>query len=57
MIEQNTNYAYKLNTTTTTDLCEYCYANASKEAAVKNYKQHEMNLLGETITGKQPQQT
>ncbi len=52
MIEQNTNYAYKLNTTTTTDLCEYCYANSSKEAATRNYKQHEMNPLGETITGK-----
>ncbi|MBO6051338.1 MAG: DUF1848 domain-containing protein [Bacteroidales bacterium] len=33
-------------------LCEYCYANVSKENATKNYKQHEMNPLGETITGK-----
>ena len=32
-------------------LCEYCYANASKEVAVKNYKEHNMNPLGETITG------
>ena len=33
-------------------LCEYCYANASKEVAVRNWKQHKMNPLGETITGK-----
>lgn len=33
-------------------LCEYCYANASKEKAIENYKRHEMNPLGETITGK-----
>lgn len=33
-------------------LCEYCYANASKETAEKNYNQHKMNPLGETITGK-----
>ena len=33
-------------------LCEYCYANASKEAAVRNWKQHENNKFGETITGK-----
>lgn len=32
-------------------LCEYCYANASKEVAVRNYRQHEKNPLGETITG------
>ncbi len=32
-------------------LCEYCYANASKEKAVENYKKHEMNPKGETITG------
>ena len=32
-------------------LCEYCYANASKELAVKNWKQHENNRFGETITG------
>ncbi len=59
MMKQNTNYAYKLKYSYNTcpHLCEYCYANASMEAAVRNYKQHEMNLLGETITGKQPQQT
>ena len=33
-------------------LCEYCYANASKEAAVRNWRQHENNRFGETITGK-----
>ena len=33
-------------------LCEYCYANASKEVAVRNYRQHEKNPLAETITGK-----
>ena len=33
-------------------LCEYCYANASKEVAARNYKEHKMNPLGETITGK-----
>ena len=34
------------------NLCEYCYANASKEVAVRNWKKHNMNPLGETITGK-----
>ena len=33
-------------------LCEYCYANASKEVAVRNWKEHKMNPLAETITGK-----
>ena len=33
-------------------LCEYCYANASKEMAVRNYDQHKQNPLSETITGK-----
>jgi len=33
-------------------LCEYCYANASKEKAQENYNKHKMNPLGETITGK-----
>lgn len=33
-------------------LCEYCYANASKEKAHESYNKHEMNPLGETITGK-----
>ena len=32
-------------------LCEYCYANASKEVAVRNWKQHENNEYGETIKG------
>lgn len=32
-------------------LCEYCYANASKELAVRNWKQHENNRFGKTITG------
>ena len=54
MIEQNTNYAYKLKYeyNTCPHLCEYCYANASKEVAVRNWKQHENNRFGETITGK-----
>lgn len=33
-------------------LCEYCYANASKEAAVRNWQQHKQNPFAETITGK-----
>ena len=33
-------------------LCEYCYANASKEVAVKSWKQYENNRFGETITEK-----
>ena len=33
-------------------LCEYCYANASKEKAQENYNKHEMSPLGETIAGK-----
>jgi DNA repair photolyase len=32
-------------------LCEYCYANASKELALRNWQQHGNNRLGETITG------
>ena len=32
-------------------LCEYCYANTSKQAAAKNYNLHKENLFGETITG------
>lgn len=32
-------------------LCEYCYANASKEIACKNYKNHKNNPMSETITG------
>jgi DNA repair photolyase len=33
-------------------LCEYCYANASKELSIKNYQQHKSNKFAETITGK-----
>ena len=33
-------------------LCEYCYANFSKELALQNYKRHKENPWGETITGK-----
>lgn len=33
-------------------LCEYCYANSSKQAAKMNYRCHKENLFGETITGK-----
>lgn len=33
-------------------LCEYCYANTSKEFALKNWKEHLQNKLSETITGK-----
>ena len=32
-------------------LCEYCYANTSKEVAVRNWKQHKNNPLGESILG------
>lgn len=32
-------------------LCEYCYANVSKETALKNHKCHKGNPLSETITG------
>ena len=32
-------------------LCEYCYANTSKEVAVENYKRHEISPKGETIKG------
>ena len=32
-------------------LCEYCYANSSKEAAVRNWKEHKNNEFGETIKG------
>ena len=32
-------------------LCEYCYANNSKEAAIANFRRHHSNPLGETITG------
>ncbi len=33
-------------------LCEYCYANSSKESAVLNYKKSKLNINSETITGK-----
>jgi DNA repair photolyase len=33
-------------------LCEYCYANSTKEIALKNWKNHLENKFGETITGK-----
>jgi hypothetical protein len=33
-------------------LCEYCYANSSKEVAVRNWKQHLSNPNNETITGR-----
>ncbi|MBD5378894.1 MAG: DUF1848 domain-containing protein [Bacteroides sp.] len=33
-------------------LCEYCYANSSKEAAVRNWNQHKLNPWSETITGR-----
>lgn len=33
-------------------LCEYCYANSSKETALANWKRHLNNPNGETITGK-----
>lgn len=32
--------------------CVYCYANTSKEIALKNYKSHSDNSNAETITGK-----
>lgn len=32
-------------------LCEYCYANSSKEVAVKNWNKHRNNDISETITG------
>lgn len=33
-------------------LCEYCYANATKQLALQNWKQHQENRFAETITGK-----
>jgi len=33
-------------------LCEYCYANSSKAAAVANYKCHKLNPDKDTITGR-----
>ena len=31
--------------------CEYCYANASKDLALNNWKRHKANPFAETITG------
>lgn len=33
-------------------LCEYCYANTSKQAALQNWKRHQDNKYSDTITGK-----
>lgn len=33
-------------------MCEYCYANTSKQVAAMNYKCYKENPCGETITGK-----
>lgn len=33
-------------------LCEYCYANASKDIAIRNWQQHKESPNSETITGK-----
>ena len=33
-------------------LCEYCYANASKESVIANWKCHKENPWSETITGR-----
>ena len=33
-------------------LCEYCYANATKELALQNWECHKQNSKGETIIGK-----
>lgn len=33
-------------------LCEYCYANTTKAAALANYERHKQNPNGETIVGK-----
>ena len=33
-------------------LCEYCYANSSKQLAIKNWECHQSNRFSETITGK-----
>lgn len=36
---------------TCTHLCEYCYANTSKQSANANYQRHILNPYSETITG------
>lgn len=33
-------------------LCEYCYANSSKQSALENWKHHRKNKYAETITGR-----
>lgn len=33
-------------------LCEYCYANSSKQSALENWKHHQKNKCVETITGR-----
>ena len=33
-------------------LCEYCYANTTKQLALQNWKRHQENPKSETITGK-----
>ena len=33
-------------------LCEYCYANTSKNSALKNYESHNGNKYSDTITGR-----
>lgn len=33
-------------------MCEYCYANSSKETAITNWKKHKENVFADTITGK-----
>ena len=33
-------------------LCEYCYANTSKNIALENWKRHQQNKFSDTITGK-----
>ena len=33
-------------------LCEYCYANTTKQLAIENWKRHQLNKYSDTITGK-----
>lgn len=33
-------------------LCEYCYANTTKQMAIENWKRHQQNKFSDTITGK-----
>ena len=33
-------------------LCEYCYANATKQLAIDNWKRHQLHKESETITGR-----